>query len=312
MIAIAPTHQAWFNQLRTHPHGKIVNFWTPTPWNVRKLKPGDLFYFLLKAPIRKIGGFGHFVGYETMRSSQAWSRFGLDNGVFSFDELTKRTAELVEKNTGRRRSSPDPEIGCILLSSPVFAPEAEWIKPDAAGLSFPRQIVKLKYFPKLSRIRQLSGGVSTAVPESLDKAASATLDAEDGQGFVSDAAVRKAIERRAMDLAKEHYGALFDTVDDTSATESYDLRCTQRGLEVHVEVKGSTGVVKDVLITAGEVEHAMKSGCQTDLFAASSITLSTDASGTHGHGGTKRILTKWKPVQSDLTPLLFRYHLPSE
>jgi hypothetical protein len=240
MIAIAPTHQAWFNQLRTHPHGKIVNFWTPTAWNVRKLKPGDLFYFLLKAPIRKIGGFGHFVGYENMPSSQAWRRFGLDNGAFSFEELTKRTAELYEKNTGRRRSSPDPEIGCILLSSPVFAPEAEWIAPDAAGLSFPKQVVKLKYFPKLTRIHQLSD-VSATVPVSLDRAVSATLDADDGQGFASDAAVRKAIERRAMELAKEHYGSLFDTVDDTSATESYDLRCRRPGLELHVEVKGSTG-----------------------------------------------------------------------
>jgi putative restriction endonuclease len=48
VIANAPTHQSWFNQLRSRPHGKIVNFWTPTPWNVRRLKPGDLLYFLLK------------------------------------------------------------------------------------------------------------------------------------------------------------------------------------------------------------------------------------------------------------------------
>lgn len=33
----------------------------------RQLKPGDLLYFLLKAPIRKIAGFGHFVSYENMR-----------------------------------------------------------------------------------------------------------------------------------------------------------------------------------------------------------------------------------------------------
>jgi putative restriction endonuclease len=60
VIAIAPTH-----------HGKIVNFWTPTPWNVRRLKPGDLLYFLLKAPIRKIAGFGHFVSYQNMHASAA-------------------------------------------------------------------------------------------------------------------------------------------------------------------------------------------------------------------------------------------------
>ena len=51
MIAIAPTDPGWFNQLRSRPHGSIVIFWTPTPRNVRQLKAGDRFYFLVRRTI---------------------------------------------------------------------------------------------------------------------------------------------------------------------------------------------------------------------------------------------------------------------
>jgi hypothetical protein len=36
-------------------------FISPTPSvHVKRLEQGDRFYFLLKAPYRKIGGYGHF------------------------------------------------------------------------------------------------------------------------------------------------------------------------------------------------------------------------------------------------------------
>jgi hypothetical protein len=309
VIAIAPTHQSWFNQLRSRPHGKIVNFWTPTPWNVRQMKPGDRLYFLLKAPIRKIAGFGHFVSYENMSASAAWNRFGLDKGALSVGELVQRTGELSAKNTQRAPHSPETEIGCILLSSPMFAPEADWIEPATAGLSFPKQVVKLKYFPKMSSISQLSAA-SPSSPTSLDKAMSFTIEVQDGQAFASDAAIRKAIETRAMALAKEYYAQMFDEVQDTSATESYDLRCTRAPLEVRVEVKGSTGAAEQVFITGGELTNARNRAWRTDLFVVSAITLKTDASGTRGEGGTIRVINAWKPADSDLTPVAFRYRLP--
>ena len=56
MLAIAPTGKDWFAQLRARSSSQIINFWTPTPWNVKGLSRGDLLYFLLKAPIRKIEG----------------------------------------------------------------------------------------------------------------------------------------------------------------------------------------------------------------------------------------------------------------
>ena len=77
MLAIAPTDLDWFQQLRQYPVAGTINFWTPTPWGVKQLKPGHLFYFLLKSPIRKVGGWGTFVAYEDLPASDAWNRYGL-------------------------------------------------------------------------------------------------------------------------------------------------------------------------------------------------------------------------------------------
>src|SRR5438876_349755 len=91
MIEIAPTDLDWFNQLRNRPLDGAINCWSPTPCNVRQLKVGDLFYFLLTRGVRKIGGFGHFCSYENMRASQAWKQFGPNNGVANLQELVTRT-----------------------------------------------------------------------------------------------------------------------------------------------------------------------------------------------------------------------------
>ena len=73
-FAIAPTDLNWFERLRSGPAVAALNFWTPTPWNVAGLKPGDRLYFMLKSPIRKIGGYGVFVRYSEMTASDAGRR----------------------------------------------------------------------------------------------------------------------------------------------------------------------------------------------------------------------------------------------
>lgn len=147
MIALSPTDLDWFTQLRDDPSYAQINFWTPTPWNIRQLKPGDRFYFLLKAPIRKIGGYGEFAVYENLTASQAWERFGTANGVRSLMELVTRTTGYARRHSNQFELHEDPTIGCILLSNPVFLDDGAFLSPEEAGLSFPPEVVKLKYFP---------------------------------------------------------------------------------------------------------------------------------------------------------------------
>lgn len=146
MIAIAPTDLDWFAQLHDEPEHARINFWTPTPWNIKQLAIGDLFYFLLKAPIREIGGYGRFAGYENLTASEAWARYGRANGVQSLVGLVSRTSEYARRNSSQFNLQEDPTIGCILLDEPVYLDKSAYIVPEQVGISFPREVVKLKYF----------------------------------------------------------------------------------------------------------------------------------------------------------------------
>lgn len=307
MIAIAPTDLEWFRQLRASPH-KVVNFWTPTPWNLRQLKPGDAFYFLLKAPYRKIGGAGRFVSYENLRASEAWKRYGTANGVTSLNELIDRTQSLAKVRSTQFKANANPVVGCVVLTSPVFFDDDNLVAPEAVGLSFPRQVVKVKYFPDLNVI---PGVPSEGDGDIIAIEQAVTVSTGRGQGFISDAATRKAIEKRAMTLAKEHYAASSFVVEDTSATKPFDLLCRRSGSELalRVEVKGTTGDATEIMLTTGEVGNAQNGG--TDLFLVSKIKVTRGQNGPVATGGVKRIIQNWNPKDNDLSPLVYRYRVPS-
>jgi putative restriction endonuclease len=120
MFAISPTDIEWFNFLRTEGLNSEVNFWTPTPWNISRLKNGDKLYFMLKSPIRKIGGYGHFVDYKNMTVTDAWNKFGYKNGCCSKQELIDRLNKYKATNSLDDRSETNSEIGCIQLKNVVF------------------------------------------------------------------------------------------------------------------------------------------------------------------------------------------------
>lgn len=147
MIAIAPTNKEWFNSLRSRQN-KIndFNFWTPTPWNIKQLSKGDKFYFLLKSPFRKIGGYGQFKYYENLSINNAWNKFGKSNGVNDLKELIDKTSSYMKKNSKDQVLDNDYQIGCIVLENPIFFEDEEFIELEDVGLDFSKNIVKLKYF----------------------------------------------------------------------------------------------------------------------------------------------------------------------
>jgi putative restriction endonuclease len=156
MIAVAPTDHDWFRLLRNEGPHRTVNFWTPTPWNIRGLEEGDRFYFMRKAPIREIGGYGHFAGYKNMRAEEAWRRFGTGNGVHSLDELIDRATGYAQDRSETFEMSSNPEIGCVVLRNPEFFEDDDHIDLDEYGdyLSFPPQVVKQKYFEEVDALER--------------------------------------------------------------------------------------------------------------------------------------------------------------
>jgi hypothetical protein len=148
MFAIAPTDIGWYKFFTENTVPSEVNFWTPTPWNIKRLSKGDKLLFLLKAPYRKICGYGTFDYYDNLSIMEAWSRFGTGNGVQSTDELRQRSNKYAKKRSVNNLIETDltREIGCIVLTDVKFFGEEEFLSTDELEVSFPDQVVKLKYF----------------------------------------------------------------------------------------------------------------------------------------------------------------------
>lgn len=143
-VYVYPTDLAWFRFLRSRSPLDEVNFWQPGgSTEFRALKPGELFLFRLKSPINKIAGGGIFAHASLFPISGAWDAFREKNGVRSFDELFKAISGYRSRN-GSSPATADTPIGCIVLESPFFLPEYEWISTPS---DYHLNLVQGKRFP---------------------------------------------------------------------------------------------------------------------------------------------------------------------
>lgn len=121
---IGNTDKQWFDYLKNN-HPDEVNFWQPGgKLKFHPIPPGAPFLFKLKNPINKIAGLGFFVSHSFLPIEFAWEVFMHKNGVDSFDSLFQKV--------NRYRSSKNPlesnlNIGCIILTNPIFFDEYDWI-----------------------------------------------------------------------------------------------------------------------------------------------------------------------------------------
>jgi hypothetical protein len=132
--------------------------------------------------------------------------------------------------------------------------------------------------------------------------------ATDARGYQLDPKRRDAVEAYAMERAKEAYPG----ADDTSATESYDLRTSDSGREVRVEVKGTLGSGDHILLTANEIDSAFGAEWRTDLFIVSEIQLTAREGEFVATGGKTHIIRAWSPSLNDLKPTQYRYRVPRQ
>jgi hypothetical protein len=126
-------------------------------------------------------------------------------------------------------------------------------------------------------------------------------------GYERDSKTRKAIEDRAIVVAKETYESQGYTIEEVG--KPYDLRCLRNSEEVRVEVKGTRSNGESVIVTVGEVEHARKASCRVDFVLVTGITVIAEPKGgVIADGGDIACHIKdWKPAEGDLTPTEYRY-----
>ncbi|WP_153395341.1 protein NO VEIN domain-containing protein [Ornithinicoccus halotolerans] len=135
-------------------------------------------------------------------------------------------------------------------------------------------------------------------------------------GYMLDVATRRAIERRAVDLAVEWLvseGYAPADIQDVGTTHSYDLVATKGGVELRVEVKGtSADGATHVELTHNEVANS-RDHQPTALYVAEGVEYERNSDGSvTAFGGHGRVLQTWTAHAADLLPIRFRYTLPDK
>lgn len=151
MFAIAVTDNEWFENIRSSKY-RDVNFWTPTPWGVKSVKMGDRWYFMRKAPVRLIGGYGVVVRYHDLPIQDAWSLYRQRNGVISEADLVAKIDSIASKRSEKYRRTPNPIIGCVELKDVVTFDDLSHIDLSTTLHEFPANVVKFKMFGKVDQL----------------------------------------------------------------------------------------------------------------------------------------------------------------
>ena len=122
-LYLGVTDNNWYNYLST-VNPEDVNFWQPGGYMAfRALEQGAPFLFKLKSPANAIGGVGFFSSHTFLPVSVAWEIFGNRNGCRTFEEFKKMIS-----NYRKDKDNVNPQIGCIVLTNPIFFKKEDWIE----------------------------------------------------------------------------------------------------------------------------------------------------------------------------------------
>ncbi|MBH1478300.1 MULTISPECIES: MrcB family domain-containing protein [Bacteria] len=191
-----------------------------------------------------------------------------------------------------------------------FYPKAD-VPPDEQlqtdMLSMARRLKSIyRGEPAQKRSGQTSPDV-IAVVEAIEEAASGRE--RTGQGFGLTQPERRAVELRAMALAKSYFHGKGYAVEDTSSHAPYDLKIVKDSQTHYVEVKGTTGGLGDIVLTKNEVQHHLNHHPNNALFVVYGIQLHTQNDTPIGTGGTDHVQQPWLISNDRLQPLAYRYRI---
>jgi hypothetical protein len=127
-----------------------------------------------------------------------------------------------------------------------------------------------------------------------------------------DPETRKKIELWAEDSAYKYFTKQGWKVERVgSQHRGYDLECTQDGLVLHVEVKGTQTRGEKVVLTGNEVKHNRDVECEAAhaLYVVSEIKVSRDDDAQCSGGKVNRVLP-WIIADEDLLVTEYSYAVP--
>jgi ribosomal protein L37AE/L43A len=186
------------------------------------------------------------------------------------------------------------------LNAPPSVQEVKRCATEGDGTSSQLSILELNP----SKIQTLLEGVAVS-PSPWTQPAN-----RKGQGFGLSQLERKAVEMRAMRVARQLYEQDGWEVVDKSGSNSFDLLAT-RGKDVrYIEVKGTTGQGATIILTHGELKHAKDHKQCSSLVVVSKISVLNTAGNLLGLGGEVRLhKDPWTIDESLLEPTEYRYRI---
>lgn len=132
-----------------------------------------------------------------------------------------------------------------------------------------------------------------------------------GKGPGLTAEERRAVEIHAVKVATIYLTDLGYTVEDVGSTESYDLRATKDSGNILIEVKGTTGGLGKIVLTANEVRlhkgHLDKNG----LIVVHNIGLDREDK-LRAFGGAILARIPWALAEDKLRPIAYSYDLTTQ
>ncbi len=126
------------------------------------------------------------------------------------------------------------------------------------------------------------------------------------QGYGLSAPERKAVELRAMDVAREYLQSLGYKTRDTSASNPFDFLAEKDGEKIKVEVKGTTSsLVDSIMMTSNEVALHRNEAGTTALAIVSGIQFKVRGTNAVCDGGTLEYVYPWDIEEWSLEPKAF-------
>lgn len=121
---IGNTDLKWYHFLRSI-NPEDINFWQPSGLtHFRAVESGSPFLLKLKSPINKIAGIGFFTSQSILPLDFAWEVFRERNGTDNFLEFYSKIKSYRDSSNPIEKNS---NIGCIVLTNPIFFDEEDWI-----------------------------------------------------------------------------------------------------------------------------------------------------------------------------------------
>lgn len=150
----------------------------------------------------------------------------------------------------------------------------------------------------------------TAARASVETAANPHRRGRSGQGRGLPADQRKVVELEAMKRARRWLINQGFTCRDVSANQCCDFRAQRGGEEWVIEVKGTTGTLRSVLLTPNEVELHRAKYPRNALIVVHGLSLSED--GRRATGGELAAYCPWPLDEQRLRSVGYEYNLDGE